>query len=355
MTRISKEKHKQNYSINFSKNQKPTAKGSWSHKVTVHNKWSEMTECVKKVGNKALSILKKFSEFISDPRKVKAFISHKAKLVTMAGAHLGWSIYHLYLRTCEFPGRVEAVSVNVGNLQEAAKNKDVEEAKILLTQAQSIKDKDIKFDEDRKLQGRNIHGVCLGSVMHLFEEYHSSDEQSSDHFINLVDFSKGAPSKAVANQIVGEAATFHSTRKRMNPIANKFYNKDYDNLTTDEQARIQVHMKERSLFQLRGLDLESPPIVKTNDETLLNLAPGTYYLGIKTNSIDHAIGYVKHADGTGHIFDPNKGFIKCHSSPPTDHAKQLRKMINCYTPLSKDSSTVSIEIKKVIPKNEAQS
>lgn len=92
------------------------------------------------------------------------------------------------------------------------------------------------------------------------------------------------------------------------PLLNK--------ILTETNTRI----KENALFSLKGLSLTPctdvmGKHVQFRDDAgylnnLDNLEPGFYFLSIKTKSGGHAVSFIKEADGSGYLIDPNNRKLK---------------------------------------------
>jgi hypothetical protein len=68
------------------------------------------------------------------------------------------------------------------------------------------------------------------------------------------------------------------------------------------------------------------------------LPAGFYGLGISAGNGRHAISYIKHADGSGYILDPNYGAVKCRDDAHT--IKLFQKLLSEY-PESKHKSPLA--------------
>ena len=318
-----------------------------------------------KINNGKLNNIVNKIKNIKIPEITTAKVLYSCKLIAMAATRLGWPIYHLYFKTCEFPGRVGSFCMNIGNVREAKSDKDL---KAVYDLNKTLQSSDLLQPmKNSDFEGRNLQGVCMGTVLHLFTEYHSEENEKNFHSLEqLSDYSDGAPAEAVANQIIyenmmlslkGKTAAAVTMRKNGIPLTGTLEGK------TKKIQPFFLHEKEKILYEARGLNLEyctEVPNFKDNvDEdlykNLFKLQPGTYYLGFSMGGQSHAIGYIKHPDGTAHIFDPNKGSIRCHSNSE-DHVNQLKKAINCYQPSTEKNSQLrginhKIEIKKATPLN----
>lgn len=129
--------------------------------------------------------------------------------------------------------------------------------------------------------------------------------------------SDGVPAEAVANQIVYENIwlsndgknTADETRKQHN-VPLKANNKENRNENQKIMNPFFLHEKEKLLYAARGLKLgycdEISNFIEPCDrnlyENLYKLENRTYYLSFSMGEQAHAIGYIKHPDGTAHIF-----------------------------------------------------
>jgi hypothetical protein len=70
---------------------------------------------------------------------------------------------------------------------------------------------------------------------------------------------------------------------------------------------------------------------KEHLESYARLEHGIYQISFKTLKDNHSVVYIKHKDGNGYFFDPNKGLITCGDY---SHASILLKLLSTYPPPS---------------------